>query len=53
MRGEKGIKILAPTPFKKKIEEIKLGPDTQAPVLDENGKAVVEEKEVKIPMSRW
>lgn len=50
MRGEKGIKILAPTPFKKKIEEIKLDPDTQAPVLDENGKAVVEEKEVKIPM---
>ena len=50
MKGEKGIKIIAPTPYKKKIEEVKLDPDTKAPMLDADGKVVVEEKEVKIPM---
>jgi antirestriction protein ArdC len=50
MRGEKGIKIIAPTPFKKKIEEEKLDPDTKAPVLDADGKVIMEEKEIKIPM---
>ena len=50
MRGEKGIKIIAPTPFKKKIEEEKLDPDTKLPVLDADGKAVMEEKEIKIPL---
>lgn len=51
-KGEKGIKIIAPTPFKKKIEETKLDPDTKLPMLDENGKPVTEEKEVQIPMFR-
>ena len=32
-RGEHGITIIAPTPYKKKIEEQKLDPDTKAPVL--------------------
>ncbi|QNK40244.1 YodL domain-containing protein [Caproicibacter fermentans] len=50
MRGEKGIKIIAPTPFKKKIEEEKLDPGTKAPVLDAEGKVIMEEKEIKIPM---
>lgn len=50
MKGEKGIKIIAPTPFKKKIEEAKLDPDTKAPLLDSDGNAIMEEKEVKIPM---
>ena len=50
MRGEKGIKIIAPTPFKKKIEEEKLDPDTKAPVLDADGEIIMEEKEIKIPM---
>ena len=50
MRGEKGIKIIAPTPFKKKIEEEKLDPDTKLPVLDADGKVVMEEKEIKIPL---
>lgn len=50
MKGEKGIKIIAPTPYKKKIEEVKLDPDTKAPMLDADGKVVMEEKEVKIPM---
>ncbi len=49
-KGEKSIKIIAPTPYKKKIEEIKRDPDTKAPMLDKDGKAIVEEKEVQIPM---
>lgn len=49
-KGERSIKIIAPTPFKKKIEEIKRDPDTKAPVLDKDGKAIIEEKEVQIPM---
>ena len=51
-RGEHGITIIAPTPYKKKIEEQKLDPDTHAPILDADGKAVVEEKEIEIPMFR-
>ena len=49
-KGEKGIKIIAPTPFKKKIEEQKLDPDTKLPMLDADGKVIMEEKEIKIPM---
>ena len=49
-KGERSIKIIAPTPFKKKIEEIKRDPDTKAPVLDKDGKAILEEKEIQIPM---
>ena len=37
-KGERGITIIAPTPFKKKIEEQKLDPDTKAPMLDADGK---------------
>lgn len=50
MKGERGIKIIAPTPFKKKIEQEKLDPDTKMPMLDADGKVIVEEKEIKIPM---
>ena len=50
LRGEKGIKIIAPTPYKKKIEEAKLDPDTKLPMLDADGKAIMEEKEIRIPM---
>ena len=42
-KGEHGITIIAPTPYKKKIEEQKLDPDTKAPIL---------EKEIEIPMFR-
>ena len=49
-RGEKGIKIIAPTPFKKKIEEEKLDPDTKLPMRDKDGNIIMEEKEIKIPM---
>ena len=50
MKGEKGIKIIAPTPFKKKIEQEKRDPDTNLPILDADGKVIIEEKEIKIPM---
>ena len=50
LKGEKGIRIIAPTPYKKKIEEIKTDPETNASVLDADGKAIIEEKEIRIPM---
>jgi antirestriction protein ArdC len=50
MKGEKGIKIIAPTPYKKKIEQEKRDPDTNLPMLDADGKVIIEEKEIKIPM---
>ena len=52
LRGEKGITIIAPTPYKKKIEQEKLDPDTMLPILDADGKIVTEEKEIEIPMFR-
>lgn len=51
-KGEKGIKIIAPTPYKKKIEKDVLDPDTQLPMRDENGKIIKEEKEISIPSFR-
>ena len=52
LRGEKGITIIAPTPYKKKIEQEKLDPDTKLPILDADGKVMTEEKEIEIPMFR-
>ena len=52
LRGEKGITIIAPTPYKKKIEQEKLDPDTKLPILDADGKIVTEEREIEIPMFR-
>ena len=51
-KGEHGITIIAPTPYKKKIEEQKLDTDTKAPILDKDGKIITEEKEIEIPMFR-
>ena len=50
LKGEKGIRIIAPTPYKKKVEEIKTDPETNAPILDADGKAIIEEREIRIPM---
>lgn len=49
-KGAQSIKIIAPTPFEKKVEKIKRDPDTKAPILDQDGKAILEEKEIQIPM---
>lgn len=49
-KGERSIKIIAPTPYKVKKEQEKVDPVTNAPILDANGKVLTEEIEVKIPM---
>ena len=49
MKGEKGIKILAPAPYKAKEEREKIDPSTQKPVLDADGKPVTETVEVMRP----
>ena len=49
MKGEKGIKILAPAPYKAKEEREKIDPSTQKPVLDADGKPVTETVEVVRP----
>ena len=48
VKGEKGIKILAPSPFKIKQEMEKIDPATQKPVIGADGKPVKEEKEITI-----
>lgn len=49
MKGEKGIRILAPAPYKSQEERDKLDPATQMPVLDADGKPVKETVEVMRP----
>ena len=48
-KGEKGIRIIAPAPFKVKQEMEKLDPKTNMSVVGADGKAVTEEKEITIP----
>ena len=48
-KGEKGIKIFAPAPYKVKKLVDKLDPETRKPMLDREGKAVKEEKEITVP----
>ena len=49
MKGQKGIKIIAPSPFKVKQEVEKIDPQTRKPLIGGDGKPVTEEKEVTIP----
>ena len=49
MKGQKGIKILAPSPFKIKKEMEKIDPQTQKVIIGKDGKPVTEEKEITIP----
>lgn len=51
-KGENGIKIIAPTPYKNKEEREKLDSQTKAPLLDASGKVQTEEVEIQIPMFR-
>ena len=48
-KGEKGIKIIAPAPFKIKQEKEKLDPQSNKPVIGKDGKSVMEEQEITIP----
>ena len=49
MKGEKGIKILAPAPYKAQEEREKIDPVTQKPVIGADGKTVTETVEVLRP----
>ena len=51
-RGEKGIRILAPAPYKIKEERDKLDPVTGEVMLDKDGMPQTEEVEIKIPAFR-
>ena len=51
-KGEKAIYIIAPAPIVRKVERQKIDPDTKAPMLDENGHVIMEEKEFQVPLFR-
>ena len=51
-KGEKGIKILAPSPYRVKKQMEKIDPTTQKPVIGADGKPVTEEREIEIPAFR-
>ena len=51
-KGEKGIRILAPAPYKLKEEQEKLDPETKEIMLDAEGKPIMEEVEITIPAFR-
>ena len=42
LKGEKGIRIIAPAPIKRREEMEKIDPVTEEPVIDDNGKPVME-----------
>lgn len=48
-RNEKAIRILAPAPYKVKVEMEKIDPKTQKPVLDPDGNPVKEPQEITKP----
>lgn len=51
-KGEKGIKIIAPVPYKKKVEELLMNPETQQPMRGPDGALLKQEVEVVIPRFR-
>lgn len=48
-KGEKGIRIMAPAPYKKKAEQEVIDPNTQKPILGEDGKVKKKQVEITIP----
>ena len=48
VKGEKGIRILAPTPYKMKKEVPVIDPNTHQPIYDANGNPQKEEREITI-----
>ena len=48
-KGETGIRILAPTPYKKQMEVDRIDPVTQKPILNPDGSTAKELKEVMVP----
>lgn len=51
-RGERGIRILAPTPYTIRKEQEKLDPKTKLPMRGPDGEVLKEEVEIKIPRYR-
>lgn len=51
-RGERGIRILAPTPYTIRKEQEKLDPNTKLPMHGPDGEVLKEEVEIKIPRYR-
>lgn len=49
VRGEKGITIIAPAPYRKVVDTPKLDPKTGRPVVGTDGKAVTAQREVTVP----
>ena len=49
MKGEKGIKIIAPSPYKMKKEQERIDPGSGSPMKGADGKPLMEEVEVKVP----
>ena len=49
LKGEKGIKVIAPSPYKVKREMEKIDPKTQKPIMGKDGKPMTEEVEATIP----
>ncbi|MBR0456939.1 MAG: hypothetical protein IJJ01_09750 [Firmicutes bacterium] len=48
-KGEKGIQIIAPAPYKMKVERDQVDTATGQPVLDADGNPVKAEKEITVP----
>ena len=49
LKGESGIRILAPTPYKKQMEVDRVDPVTQQPVLNPDGSTAKDLKEIMVP----
>lgn len=49
VRGEKGITIIAPAPYRKVVDTPKIEPKTGRPVVGTDGKAVTMQREVTVP----
>lgn len=49
IKGAKGIKVIAPSPFKVKKEMEKIDPKTQKPIKGRDGKPVTHEVEITVP----
>ena len=52
MKGEKGIRIIAPMPYKKTVDTERIDPATRQPVLGADGQPLMDQKEITIPLFR-
>jgi len=49
IKGQKGIKIIAPSPIKVQKKVLKIDPNTNEPMKDKNGDTIYETRDVEIP----